>query len=241
MNKEEAVRIFDIVVKEHMLPATLDKLVPLSFMGSAAVKFYQAKVKLMDQLGATEEQRKATLADGQDAGEMLLNIEARIGELVEMEPEAKAQHKGQRGGARPSGQPPKHERLGVEANRMRHATAIHRNPATVAAIIKEARENEDIPTKTAVLNKIKANKLEATLKSVNQKMKAKEGRAEKRLPEKFPKAVKEYLDSCTAYREAIKLAIRCAKQSMFDPTSINIITGRHDAIRSLMQEMEELV
>jgi hypothetical protein len=77
MNEEEAVRIFDIVVKEHMLPATLDKLVPLSFMGAAAVKFYQAKVKLMDQLGATEEQRKATLSDGQDAGEMLLDIETR--------------------------------------------------------------------------------------------------------------------------------------------------------------------
>jgi hypothetical protein len=86
MNEEEAVKVFDLVVKGKMLPATLDKLVPLSFIGSAAVKFYQAKVKLMDQLGMSEVQRKATLADGQDAGEMLLNIEARIGELISSTP-----------------------------------------------------------------------------------------------------------------------------------------------------------
>ena len=83
MTEEEAVKIFDLVVREKMLPATLDKLVPLSFIGAAAVKFYQAKVKLMDQLGITEVQRKAALSDGQDAGEMLLNIETRIGELVD--------------------------------------------------------------------------------------------------------------------------------------------------------------
>jgi len=33
----------------------------------------------------TEEQRKVTLRDGQDAGEMILDIERRIGELAEKE------------------------------------------------------------------------------------------------------------------------------------------------------------
>jgi hypothetical protein len=89
MDEEEAVKIFDLVVREGKLPATLDRLVPLSFIGSAAVTFYKAKVKLMDQLGMTEEQRKATLRDGQDAGRMLLDIEARIGELLDHLPLAR--------------------------------------------------------------------------------------------------------------------------------------------------------
>ena len=174
MNEEEAVKIFDLAVRQGGLPATLDKLVPLSFIGAAAVKFYQAKVKLMNQLGITEAQRKATLEDGQDAGEMLLNIEARIGELLPAVEEARkigtsqgraiADGKLERSTARPEG---------ITDKRAHYARTIHRNPAAVAEVIREAEENEDIPTKTAVLNKIRAQKAEEACqearKSVNKK------------------------------------------------------------------------
>lgn len=152
MNEAEAVKIFDLVVKEHLLPATLDKLVPMSFMGAAAVKFYQAKVKLMDQLGASDEQRKATLADGQDAGEMLLNIEDKIGELLSKVVVRGGNHEMGRHGTT------KTLPEGIDKDQSSRAQSIHRNPEAVAAIIKEARENDDIPTKTAVLNKIRADK-----------------------------------------------------------------------------------
>lgn len=72
-------------------------------------------IKLMDQLNATEEQRKVTLRDGQDAGGLLLDIESRIGELAEKEERAKVKPTPERlpngrisgGGALPSGKPPK--------------------------------------------------------------------------------------------------------------------------------------
>jgi hypothetical protein len=169
MNEEESVKVFDLIVKGKMLPATLDKLVPLSFIGSAAVKFYQAKVKLMDQLGMSEEQRKATLADGQDAGEMLLNIEARIGELAREAERTEPVHEGHHGGSHVAEGPLKHERLGLAHRRMKDAEAIHRNPAAVAAVIAEAKKNEDIPTKTAVLNKIKTDRAEEQLKAFRAK------------------------------------------------------------------------
>lgn len=165
MTEGEAVKIFDLVVREHMLPATMDKLVPLSFIGAAAVKFYQAKVKLMDQLGATEVQRKATLADGQDAGEMLLNIEARIGELYEaIPPKSGARTDLGHGGGRV-------EKSGLTKRRGGQASVIHRNPAAVKAVIKEARENEDIPTKTAVLNKIALDKERARREAAEKRQK----------------------------------------------------------------------
>ena len=172
MNKEESVKIFDLVVREGMLPAKLDELVPLSFIGAAAVKFYQAKVKLMDQLGVTEKQRKATLADGQDAGEMLLEIEARIGELSYEEPPSKPIGLAG-GGAKPSGQPRKPERLGLELHRMKAAQTIARHPEAVAEVIKEAEENEDIPTKTAVLNKVKADREKQLREKYQKETKAK--------------------------------------------------------------------
>lgn len=159
MNQEEAVKVFDLAVRQGGLPATMDKLVPLSFIGAAAVKFYQAKVKLMDQLGITEAQRKATLADGQDAGEMLLNIEAKIGELASQIPQVQAPG-GKGAGRVPSGLPAKHDRLGLAQHRMKQSETIHRHPEAVARVIAEAKENEDIPTKTAVLQRIRLDHLE---------------------------------------------------------------------------------
>jgi hypothetical protein len=149
MDGEAAVNVFDIAVRGGTLPAKMEELVPLSFIGSAAVKFYQAKVKLFDQLGISEAQRKATLADGQDAGEMLLDIEAKIGELVG-EPQPLSSRKDKATGRMVETLPD-----GIEPRRAYNSRAIHRNPAAVAAVKADARKNEDIPTKTAVLNKIK--------------------------------------------------------------------------------------
>ena len=56
------------------------------------------------------------------------------------------------GGSLASGVPPK-TKAGPSSKQVQHSQAIHRNPGAVAAIIKEARDNEDIPTKTAVLKK----------------------------------------------------------------------------------------
>lgn len=84
---EDTVEIFELVMRQKLLPATMDKLIPLSFIGQKAVNYYRDKIKLMDQLEMTEEQRKATLKDGQQAGELLLDIEGRIGEIALAEKE----------------------------------------------------------------------------------------------------------------------------------------------------------
>lgn len=156
MEEGKAVEVFDLVRKSGALPAKLDELVPLSFIGSAAVKFYKAKVEAMKQLGIAEDQRSATLRDGQDAGECLLRIEARIGELALKEPQIQTGGvprgpEGERGRT-------KHKRIGMTETRMRRAEAIHRHPEAVERVIAEARENEDIPTRTAVLKEIQIQK-----------------------------------------------------------------------------------
>ncbi len=155
----EAMEIFELVKRGNMLPTKIDELVPLSFIGQAAVGFYRQKIKLMDQLKMTEKQRKVTLSDGQDAGEMLLDIEARIGELAYEEEKAESLHpKGKSGGSTPSGAKPKYERMGLKRNEMSRSQAISNNPAIVARVKKQAKENEDIPTKGQVLSEIKYEK-----------------------------------------------------------------------------------
>lgn len=184
MNKEEAVEVFDLVIKNRMLPERIEDLVPLSFLGQTAVSFYREKVALMDRLGMAEDQKRETLKDGQDAGRMLLTIEARIGELL---PSAEA-HRGQR---TDHGQFDKTlpAELGDNARkrtrRAQAARTIARHPEAVAQVIQEAEDNEDIPTKTAVLNKVKADAATAKLKAFREKHKT----------EPKPE-LNEYLEKC---------------------------------------------
>ena len=156
--EQEAMEIFQLVKGNQMLPSKIEDLVPLSFMGEAALSFYRTKIKLMNQLKMAEDQREATLSDGQDAGEMLLNIESRIGEIASKEIPAKPKSGGKGGGSKPSGVPLKHERLGMDRHRMDQSQQIFNNPDAVKRVLKEARENMDIPTKTAVLSEIRHKK-----------------------------------------------------------------------------------
>ena len=176
MKGEKAVEIFNLVKRNNLLPTKLEDLQPLSFIGQAAVKFYRDKIKLMDQLKMTEGQRRATLKDGQQAGEMLLDIETRIGELAMKEPKAEAKFSKLPDGRvlknAPSGKPPKYERLNMTEKKMQQAQQIAKHPNIVAQIKAQAIENEDIPTKTAVLGEIKRRKqVEALGKAIKKRKK----------------------------------------------------------------------
>ncbi len=140
-----------------LLEKPIEQLVPISFIGSAAIQAYRIIVSKLPNLPMTQEQKEKTLRDGQDAGKMLLAIEGRIGELYSVAPEA----------ARP-GRPVLHpgstkkdiapKKDHIARKQMQKAQTIARHPTEVAEVIQEAEENEDIPTKTAVLNKVRFKK-----------------------------------------------------------------------------------
>ena len=192
-----AMKIFELIKKDKMLPSKIEELVPLSFIGQAAVTFMRQKVKLMDQLKMTDEQRKATLADGQDAGEILLTIEDRIGEIAAAETRANVKAvpiKGPKGALigsknKPSGKPPKHERLGMDKTRMKQSQQIFKNRDVVERVKAQAKANDDIPTRTAVISEIKREKALKALKTVKEKQ-----RKEKILKQKKPPSIDKYLN-----------------------------------------------
>jgi hypothetical protein len=76
-------------------------------------------------------------------GEMLLDIEKRIGELAMKEeksgtlPQHKVPEKGTKhklAGSKSTGAPPKHERLGIPAARVHQARAIAKHPEVVERV-----------------------------------------------------------------------------------------------------------
>jgi len=157
--ENEAMEIFELVKQGKMLPSKLDELVPLMFIGNAAVSFYKQKLKLMEKLGMAQDQLDATRADAQDAAEMTLDATAKVGELASKEP----QERPQRGSTRKSisSNPPKHERLGLPKKDMKQAQVIAKHPKIVEKIKAQARENNDVASKGAVLSEIKYEKEKA--------------------------------------------------------------------------------
>ena len=134
-----------------LLQKPIEELVPISFVGGAAVQAYRALVSRLSNLPMTEEQKRKTLADGQDAGKMLLAIEARIGELLPETDRAGRSTTPDSSGKRHHAEMPDE----ISKRQRDSARAIARHPEAVARVIAEAEENEDIPTKTAVLNRIR--------------------------------------------------------------------------------------
>lgn len=141
--------VFNELVKRepNLLAHPLKELIPISFVGTATVAAYRSLIGKLADLPMTQKQKEKTLADGQGAGKMLLAIEARIGELLPDD----ARNLPGRGGIKKLPE-------NVTFRNAYKARQIARNPEAVEEVIYEAEQNEDIPTKTAVLNKIACKK-----------------------------------------------------------------------------------
>ena len=160
------MEVFNELIKyePNFLDRPLEDLVPLRFLGAVAVDAYRALIKRIDNIPMAQEERDAKLADGQDAGKALLTIESKIGELSLTLPQV---HRGGRSSEESKGLL-KHEKLNMSRKALDKAQSISNHPEEVQEVIKEAEENEDIPTKGAVFNKIKAKRDEEKIQSMRE-------------------------------------------------------------------------
>lgn len=164
------MEVFNELIKyePNFLDRPLEELVPIRFLGEVAVDAYKALIKRIDNLPMAQEEKEAKLADGQDAGKALLSIESKIGELYNKIPST--EHLGLEGNLK-KGKYETIEEHGISRFNAKRAQTIFKHPQEVQEIIKEAEENEDIPTKTAVLNKIKYKKEIERVKGERKKTK----------------------------------------------------------------------
>lgn len=167
----DKTNVFQALIKAqpHFMEKPLEELLPMRFMGDAAILAYRSILRHLDDLGLSVEEKKSRLKDGQDAGQALLLIEARIGELL---PKVETTQK-ELGKKRKQVQPgDQHARIlpeGIDKQSAHRARAIASHPREVAEVIDEAIQNEDIPTKTAVLNKIAYKQEKARAKGKREK------------------------------------------------------------------------
>ena len=157
-----AMKIFELVKRNRMLPTDQAKLEEIRFIGPAALSYYRAKLNLMDKIGIAEKQRDATLADGQDAAEMLLDVEVRLGKIYRKIPTSDRKR-----GTRGVVPQKKAEKIGRPQQRISETEQISKHTKIVEQVKAAARERKDIPTKIAVLSAIKIENLKKEHKGID--------------------------------------------------------------------------
>lgn len=164
MNENE---VYALMVNKdpQWLSRPIEDLVKMQAVGSVYLATHKELLKKIKggQIHLAEEDRRSKLAEGQIIGEALLDVEVKIGQMLPSAEEArKVGRPGHFGGV--SGMPEGYKKKDKNGgNKAMNARALANNPELVEQIKQEARDNEDIPTKTAVLNKIKLKKAQDNL------------------------------------------------------------------------------
>jgi hypothetical protein len=161
-SEKGSVECFALVLKEKLLPATIEELVPLSFVGETALQFYKARIEGMKKLSGANLQLDETYKDGLQVAEMLFRVYEKLGLLAE-ENTADPAEAGSAGG---KGVPAENtlfssvskmaKKLNVTRKRLEDAKCIARDPQFIETILDEARKREVLPSKTKLLALIRA-------------------------------------------------------------------------------------
>ena len=219
-----------IETKGNNLPAKIEDVLQIFEFTDFKAKAWKIMTDKMGKLEEHTESYNAALRSGQKWGIAALYAQKRMGEITrEIKPIYP--DKSQEGVIlSETGM----NKAGISRGTHRDAERIANNPEILDRVIKNAEERGEIPTKTAVLNRIK----------IEHHRKNSEGRIIKhndRVIKEIPKAVKDYFNAMSDYKEELKLALEVAKRELFSPESINIISKKHEELRSMMNTLEGLI
>ena len=155
----------DVAIRtEYELPATIEDLSRFVLVGREKLVAVRAEIRAIDKVGLAQAVREQKLKEGQAISEAVLDAEVRIGQLMREVP------KGTNGGANQyrakttaesEERKPKAEVIreaGFTPKQVERFQQLAEHPEIVEAAKAEARENDDIVSRSLVLNMIKEQK-----------------------------------------------------------------------------------
>lgn len=155
-----------IVTVNAALPSTLDDLSRFVLIGREKLVAVRAEIRAIDKVGLAQEVRKQKLKEAQEISEAVLDAEVRIGELMAKVPKASGGDHGNQytGGKNGSGvhfastKAEVIEQAGFTPKQVQRFETLAANPEIVEQAKAEARENDDIVSRSLVLNMVKEKK-----------------------------------------------------------------------------------
>ena len=155
-----------IAVSSNNLPGTLEDLSKFVLVGREQLVAVRAAIRAIDKVGVAQEVRKQKLKEGQEIAEAVLDAEVRIGELMaatpkaqgartDIEPRDTAVTKLKTEALKQAGFTGSDEKIRQMAHRFETLAA---HPEAVERAKAEARENQEMVTRSSVLEKVASEK-----------------------------------------------------------------------------------
>lgn len=147
----------DLTVVQHNLPATVDDLAKFVLVGREKLVAVRAEIRAIDKVGLAQEVRAQKLQEAQAISEAVLDAEVKIGELMAKVPT----QQGKRTDIKlldTAVQKSKQqfiEDAGFTVKQAQRFETLAAHPEIVEQAKAEARENDDIVSRSLVLNMIK--------------------------------------------------------------------------------------
>lgn len=150
---------------DYELPANIDDLSRFVLVGREKLVAVRAEIRAIDKVGLAKGVREQKLQEAQLISEAVLDAEVRIGQLMRDVP--KAQGKRTDIQLLPSGGAKSKEKVieesGFSKTQVQRFEELASHPEVVEQAKAEARENDDIVSRSLVLNMIKSEKRKADL------------------------------------------------------------------------------
>lgn len=192
----------EIVTNTASLPANIEDLSKFVLVGREKLTAVRAEIRAIQKVGLAKEVAEQKRQEAQQLAEAVIDAEVRIGELMRQIPKAS--------GARTDVEPRSTdgtkldaiEKAGFKKTQAHSFEQMSRHPEAVAAAKAEAREADGIVTRSAVLDKIKAEN--AALKRKVQELEGREPKVVTKTVEVVPDDYKAAKTKANAYDREVK-------------------------------------
>ena len=165
----------EITTNKTQLPTTIDELSKFALIGREKLVAVRAEIRAIEKVGLAEEVRKQKMVEAQEIAEAVLDAETKLGELMAKVPKATGGQPFQRKSTMDSGVQSRPqtkadiiEKAGFTPKQVQRFETLAKNPDIVEQAKAEARENDDIVSRSLVLNMVKSKKKEEQLKQAKQ-------------------------------------------------------------------------
>ena len=160
----------EIITNKTQLPTTIDELSKFALIGREKLVAVRAEIRAIEKVGLAEEVRKQKKAEAQEIAEAVLDAEVKIGELMASVQGAQGQRTDLQlgGNGAPKSKKQVVKDLGFEETQIKRFETLAKNPDIVEQAKAEARESDDIVSRSLVLNMVKSKKKEEQLEQARQ-------------------------------------------------------------------------
>jgi DNA modification methylase len=169
----------ELTITNGNLPANLEDLSKFVLVGREQLVAVRAAIRAIDKVGVAQEVRKQKLKEGQEIGEAVLDAEVRIGELMREVPKAQGKRTDTQHSNTAVTKLETLESMGFNKMQVQRFETLAAHPEIVAQAKAEAKENDDIVTRSLVLNMVKqkqkADDIEQARQDIEEQQKERGG------------------------------------------------------------------